>query len=154
MVLTGLKQNAQVHASRLDGVKLSSLVKIKNYVFHLEMDVLIKIIQNNLSTIHTQNPIESHLRLEKQSTCGTEDANTIYILSNKTSMETGLLTHVLQRPKLLLGPLVSSSVTIIKCASYLGMDVSKLEMLMVQKVGNITESLQKTHQLQLENYQA
>ena len=143
-----------MHASRLDGVKISSLVKIKKHVFHLEMDVLIKIIQHNLSTIHTQNPMESHLRLEKQSTCGTEDASTINMLSMISSMETGLLTHVLQRPKLLLGPLVSSSVTIIKCASYLGMDVSKVDRLMVQKVGNISESLQKTHQLQLENYQA
>lgn len=138
-----------MHASRLDGVKISSLVKIKKHVFHLEMDVLIKIIQHNLSTIHTQNPMQSHLRLEKQSTCGTEDAPTIKMRSVNYSMETGLLTHVLQRPKLLLGPLVSSSVLIIKSASYLEMDVSK-----VDKVGNITGSLQKTHQLQLENYQA
>ena len=96
------------------GVKLSSLMMIKPSAFHFQQGAL-KVMEL-LSTIHTQNPIQSHLLLEKQSSCGMEDAITVKVLRTKPSMETGLLTHVLLRPNLLLGALDFSSTLILKHA--------------------------------------
>lgn len=62
-----------------------------------------------------------------------------------------MLTHVLLRPNLILGPLDFSLIPLKRLAFHLEMDALKI---LIGKIGNITVSLQKTHQQQLENYQA
>ena len=98
-----------VHVGTLLQDAVQMVIKFGSFIYQL-ISIVNKML--HLSTIHTQIPIQSHLLLEKQSSFGKEDATTVEVLLMKTSMETGLLTHVLLRPNLLLLALHFSSVLI------------------------------------------
>ena len=142
MVFIGLKRNAQKFANHLNGVKLSLLILIELNAFHMHLDALKALV--SLTTIHTQNLMQSHLLIVKNimhSSCGKEDAAQEEFRI-KILLEIGLLTHVLLLPHLLifLGLLVFSLVTITNHAFYTEMDAIKMQGLHGVH-GNITESM-------------
>jgi hypothetical protein len=127
----------------LNGVKLSLLILIELYAFHMHLDALKALV--SLTTIHTQNLMQVQLLLVKNithSSCGKEDAAAQEEFRNKILLEIGLLTHVLLLPHLLifLGLLVFSLVTLTNHAFYTEMDAIKMQGLHGVH-GNITESM-------------
>jgi hypothetical protein len=126
----------------LNGVKLSLLILIELNAFHMHLDALKALV--SLTTIHTQNLMQSHLLIKNitHSSCGKEDAAAQLEFRKKILLEIGLLTHVLLLPHLLifLGLLVFSLVTLTNHAFYTEMDAIKMQGLHGVH-GNITESM-------------
>ena len=92
-----------VHVGTLLQDAVQMVIKFGSFIYQL-ISIVNKML--HLSTIHTQIPIQSHLLLEKQSSSGMEDALIEVMVSQHLFLEkTGMLTHVLLRPNLILGPL-------------------------------------------------